>query len=269
MLNKEKYVHGYSDYETTRLTDQANTLNELLHYDSIFPAGSNVLEIGCGVGAQTEILCKLNPTINLTSVDISKQSLNQAKERCEKLDIRNVKFIHADVYDLPFEVETFDHVFVCFFLEHLPDPDAAIQKLKVLIRPRGTVSVIEGDHGSAYYYPESQFAQATINCLIKLQAEHGGNSLIGRSLYPFLKKNHFREISVSPRMIYADAGNPAMVEGFTRKTFIAMVEGIRKQAIDSKLISEAEWQNGIKDLYRSADKNGVFCYTFFKAKAFI
>jgi hypothetical protein len=56
-----------------------------------------------------------------------------------------------------------------------------------------------------------------------------------------------------------------MVDGFTRKTFIAMVEGVREQAIDAGKISEADWEKGINELYRSADRDGTFNYTFFKA----
>ena len=50
------YVHGYSTRENIRLVDQATTLTELLHNDTVYPAGSSILEAGCGVGAQTVIL---------------------------------------------------------------------------------------------------------------------------------------------------------------------------------------------------------------------
>jgi hypothetical protein len=56
-----------------------------------------------------------------------------------------------------------------------------------------------------------------------------------------------------------------MVDGFTNKTFIAMVEGVKKQAIAGGLISEDGWNRGIADLKRSAGADGTFNYTFFKA----
>src|SRR2546423_14603060 len=55
------YVHGYTPRETRRLTDQAGTLAELLHGGTTYPAGSRVLEVGCGVGAQTEHLVARSP----------------------------------------------------------------------------------------------------------------------------------------------------------------------------------------------------------------
>ncbi|MFJ6773529.1 hypothetical protein ACIQOV_21670, partial [Kitasatospora sp. NPDC091257] len=47
------YVHGYARTEARRLGDQADTLADLLHAGTAYPAGSRVLEAGCGVGAQT------------------------------------------------------------------------------------------------------------------------------------------------------------------------------------------------------------------------
>ena len=44
-----KYVHGYSNKEALRLADQADTLTEILHSDTVYPPGSKVLEAGCGV----------------------------------------------------------------------------------------------------------------------------------------------------------------------------------------------------------------------------
>ena len=67
---KRRYVHGYDPRENIRLQDQANTLVELLHSDMKYPAGSKVLEAGCGVGAQTVTLAQNSPGAYITSVDI-------------------------------------------------------------------------------------------------------------------------------------------------------------------------------------------------------
>jgi len=266
-MNDTTYVHGYSSIESQRLSDQANTLSNLLHHDTIFQPPGLVLEAGCGTGAQTVIIASQNPACKFISIDISEQSLAIAENNMKKQNIRNVEFRTADVFNLPFDEESFDHLFICFLLEHLPEPQKALLSLKRMLKKGGTITAIEGDHGSAYYHPRSDAAQATIQCLIDVQAMMGGNSLIGRELYPVLVKAGFDEISVSPRIVYADTSRPEMVDGFTRKTFISMVEGVREQAIDTGIISEADWDKGINELYRSADTDGTFNYTFFKASA--
>lgn len=265
-MNK-KYVHGYTDRESVRLVDQATTLTEILHSDTVYPGGCSVLEAGCGVGAQTIILARNNPETNFTSIDLSEESLQAARERVASEGFTKVAFHLADIFHLPFEADRFDHVFLCFVLEHLPNPLEALQCLRRVLKRGGTITVIEGDHGSAYFHPDSPDARKTIRCLIEIQARMGGNSLIGRQVYPLLRKAEFSGVRVSPRMVYVDSGKPDLVEGFTRKTFIAMVEGVKEQAIRSNLISGEAWERGIRDLYRTTEEDGTFVYTFFKGTA--
>lgn len=261
------YVHGYNPRESLRLQDQAKTLVELLHSDTVYPEGQRVLEAGCGVGAQTVLLARNSPNALITSIDVSEKSLAQARSATKLAGLSNVTFQQANLFDLPFGPESFDHVFVCFVLEHLTEPKKALQALKRVLKAGGTITVIEGDHGSAYFYPDSEFAQKAVRCLVQLQAKAGGNALIGRALYPLLKGAVFDEVHVSPRMVYVDSSHPDLVEGFTKRTFTAMVEGVRKPAVAAGLIGEADFDRGIADLYRSAEGDGVFCYTFFKAVA--
>jgi SAM-dependent methyltransferase len=261
----QQYVHGYSKKETVRLNDHAQTLAELLHHDSLFPAGSRVLEAGCGTGAQTVHLARLNPQIRITAVDLAESSLEAARARIAELGFCNVEFMRADVNDAPFEPDSFDHIFVCFVLEHLARPVEVLSHLKRVLKLGGTITVIEGDHGSTFFHPESSAARMAIGCQVELQARAGGNALIGRELYPLLNLAGFRDVRVSPRMVYVDAGRPGLVDGFTRKTFTAMIEGVRQSALEAGLIDASDFDRGIRDLYRTTEPDGVFCYTFFKA----
>jgi SAM-dependent methyltransferase len=261
------YVHGYDQRESTRLQDQAGALVELLHSDTRYPAGSRVLEAGCGVGAQTVTLAANSPQASFISIDISELSLAQARRAVQAAGLRNVSLQQADLFDLPFPPASFDHLFVCFVLEHLARPVAALRALKAMVRPGGTVTVIEGDHGSTYFHPHSDTAQRAVSCLVDLQARAGGNALIGRELYPLLVAAGLSEVQVSPRMVYVDASRPRLVDSFTRKTFTAMIEGVREPAVAAGLMSEAEFDRGIADLVRTTQPDGVFCYTFFKATA--
>jgi SAM-dependent methyltransferase len=260
----ETYVHGYDPREKERLEDQAGTLVDLLHSDTAYARGSLVLEAGCGVGAQTVTLAQRSPDARFVSVDVSADSIAEAKRRADRAGLTNVEFRQADLFALPFTIESFDHVFVCFILEHLSRSIEALASLKRLLRPEGTITVIEGDHGSTYFYPDSPAAHAAIQCQVRLQREAGGNALIGRQLYPLIVDAGFDAVRVSPRMVYVDSSRPDLVDGFTRRTFIAMIEGIREPAIGAGLIEPESFDAGVQDLYRTTEADGVFCYTFFK-----
>jgi len=263
----QAYVHGYDSRENRRLQDQANTLVELLHSDTSYPAGSRVLEAGCGVGAQTVTLARNSPNASFISIDISGDSVTEAKRAVEYAGFSNVQFQQDDIFNLNFEPESFDHVFVCHVLEHLSRPDNALAILKSLIKVGGTITVIEGDHGSAYFYPDSEAAHIAIQCQVELQRRAGGNAMIGRELYPLLREAGFNSIHVSPRMVYVDSGKPDLVEGFTKNTFTAMIEGTRNAALKAGIVDQIIFDKGIQDLYRTTEADGVFCYTFFKAFA--
>jgi SAM-dependent methyltransferase len=264
-VKEPAYVHGYSPREAERLLDQGRTLTDLLNHDTRYPEGSAVLEAGCGVGAQTVTLAGNSPGAQFTAVDCSEASLATAAARVQRAGLHNVTFRKADIFSLPFEPGSFDHVFVCFVLEHLPDPLLALHRLKKVLKPGGTITVIEGDHGSAYFYPDSLYARRAIGCLVTLQKDAGGNALIGRELFPLLTGAGFSGVAVSPRMVYVDASRPALIEGFTKQTFTAMVDGVRDAAIGRGMMTGPDWDRGIADLERTCGPDGVFCYTFFKA----
>lgn len=263
----ETYVHGYSETEALRLTDQADTLARFLHETVRFSEGSHVLEAGCGVGAQSMHLARNNPNVHFTAFDASIESVKKARERIAREGLKNIRFENADVFDLPYAAESFDHVFVCFLLEHLQDPLRALSGLKSVLKRGGSITVIEGDHGSYYCYPRSAAADRVVQCLIDIQAHKHGDALIGRRLYPLLAQAGFLEVQVVPRMIYVDASKPGLVEGFTKRTFIAMVSGVKEEAIALGLIDEKSWDQGIVDLNRTTLPDGTFCYAFFQATA--
>jgi SAM-dependent methyltransferase len=264
----EDYVHGYSARESIRLNDQATTLADLLHAGTRYPRGSRVLEVGCGTGAQTVILAAGSPAAQFVSIDTSTRSLREAAREVRLAGCDNVRLLEADVFSLPFRPSAFDHAFACFVLEHLREPVRALRALMTAVKPGGSITVIEGDHGSAYFHPESEHARRAIACLIELQQRAGGDGLIGRRLYPLLLQAGLRDVQVAPRMVYVDGRRPDLADSFTLRTFTAMVEGVAQQAIGQGLTDAASWAAGIRDLQRAAAPDGTFCYTFFKAVAF-
>ena len=258
------YVHGYDEREGERLLAQAWSVANLLHGDTSYRAGSRVLEVGCGTGAQTVTLARNSPGARIVAIDRSAVSIGHARQRALAAGMTGIEFHQADLFALPFPERSFDHAFVCFVLEHLPNPAEALVELRRLLKPGGTITVFEGDHGSMYFHPASVEADRAIGCQVELQRRAGGNALIGRQLYPMLVNAGFAAVRVSPRMVYVDASQPALVQAFTLGTFTAMIEGVREQAIAAGIIDADSFDAGIRALIRAGEDDGVVCYTFFK-----
>src|SRR4051812_31731573 len=115
------YVHGYSTVEATRLTRQAHILAEYIHSKALFSPNDRILEVGCGVGAQTLQLATRNPRSKIIAVDRSPKSVSAARALIDSHGLSNVEFHVCDAYVLPFADGEFEGAFVCFVLEHLAD----------------------------------------------------------------------------------------------------------------------------------------------------
>lgn len=263
------YVHGYSARESERLQDQSRILEDLLHHGTVYNKSELVLEAGCGVGAQTKILAKRNPQTSFISVDISEDSLKQAEKMIEKEKYSNVILQQENIMNLSFENNSFDHIFVCFVLEHLLEPEEALLELKRVLKHNGSLTLIEGDHGSCFWTPESKDSLAAWRALIKAQASLGHDSLIGRRLHPLLAKTNFKIEDVSPRYVYADWSDPVLLDGVVNRIIVPMVHASENQILETKILDKDTWMNGLAELSEVGKiPAGTFFYTWFKGIAY-
>jgi ubiquinone/menaquinone biosynthesis C-methylase UbiE len=261
-----QYIHRYSAREKLRLVEQSGILEKILHEDTHYEPCSTVLEAGCGVGAQTVILAKRNPDSFITSIDISKESIEQAKNIVKAENIHNVRFLEGDIMNLSFSENSFDHIFLCFVLEHLNQPQEALNNLKRFLKPGGTLTVIEGNHDACIWYPHTDASAKTWRAMIKAQQLLGHDPNIGLRLNPLLAHAGYKVEWVEPRWVYTDSNNPKLMDGVINKIIVPMALTAKEKALNLKLIEPATWEQGISDLEKVANlKDGTFFYTWFKA----
>ena len=259
------YVHGYSDRETQRLMEQSLILEELLHSGTSYPPGSRVLEVGCGVGAQTRILLSRNPGIRLTSIDISGESIAKARSAVASGGYGEVTFKQEDILQPSFAPGSFDHIFVCFLLEHLEAPGQAPKTMAALLREEGTLTVIEGDHGSGFWTPETEASMAAWNGLIDSQRLQGHDPNIGRRLYPIMKESGIGIREVAPLPAYADQSNHRLLDGVVNQIITPMVFSAERHVLDHRLVAPTVWKKGLEELSHVANhEGGSFFYSWFK-----
>ena len=91
-----------------------------------------VLEIGCARGAFSRLIAQKYPSVKLTSVDISETAINDAKKEPHGIDFRV-----ADAQHLEFPDASFDFIFSCETMEHLPEPERMPRDIFRLLKPGG------------------------------------------------------------------------------------------------------------------------------------
>ncbi len=264
-MRSKEYVHGYTDRETQRLQEQSLILEELLHAGTSYPAGSRVLEVGCGVGAQTLILLRRNPGIHLTSTDMSMESVRKAMESVEEAGYSTVEFRHEDIFDHRLGPGSFDHIFVCFVLEHMEQPVKALEHMMTLLRVGGTITLIEGDHSSGRWTPETEASRAAWNGLVTSQQRLGHDPNIGNRLQALMSEAGINRMQVEPREVFADRSDPDLLHGVVNQIIAPMVFSAEKHILDNWLVEPQTWKEGLRDLNNVASSaDGTFFYSWFK-----
>ncbi|MCL2447553.1 MAG: class I SAM-dependent methyltransferase, partial [Polyangiaceae bacterium] len=120
------YLHGYRFEECDRLRRQAEFLASKVHEALPFASCRRLLELGCGVGAQSEILLRDFPSLHLVGVDVSPAQVEAASRRVGALYPGRTDFLCADARRTGLGGRSFDGAFLCWVLEHVSDPLAVL-----------------------------------------------------------------------------------------------------------------------------------------------
>lgn len=104
------------------------------HYD--FPAGSNILEIGCGTGSMWKSKLHLvDKNTRLTLTDFSENMVAVAKNTLG--DQENISYEAASIESLPYADTRFDRVIANMMLYHVPDLDKGLSEVERVLTADG------------------------------------------------------------------------------------------------------------------------------------
>lgn len=110
-------------------------------------SGQQVLEVGCGSGGFTTFVAQaVGPTGHVHALDIQPEMLTQLENKLalpENRDIRNISLHLASAYELPFEDENLDLVYLITVLPEIPDQLRALKEIKRVLKPGGVLAVSE------------------------------------------------------------------------------------------------------------------------------
>ena len=235
---KRRYIHGYDMTEQERLIEQARHLEPYLYAGIDMSGVSELLEVGCGVGAQTEILLKRFPYIKITSIDISEKQLDVARTNLKSyVDEGRVEFIQTNAAELEgLEVGKFDGAFICWFLEHVLDPRSVLLRLRKVLKPKSIVWMIEVNNASFFIDPYSPNILKYWFEMNDYQWAIQGHPFIGLQLGNYLLESGYHNIETDLRNFYFDSRNPQERNLFM-KVFLKLLKSASKNLIDDGRVS--------------------------------
>ncbi|MDI1240514.1 MAG: class I SAM-dependent methyltransferase [bacterium] len=123
------YDRAFAPLEWLGLSRWRQEVSDLL------PLDADILEIGCGAGANFEFYPRCNRAV---SSEISTGMLQVAAGKR-----RENHLIQADAQSLPFGNDEFDAAFATLVFCSIPDPTLAFKELRRVIKPGGRIILLE------------------------------------------------------------------------------------------------------------------------------
>ncbi len=196
----ERYVHGDATEEQRRLLRQAeHWRDDLILSGTTLPPGTRLLEVGCGVGAVLGVLGDAFPGIALSGVDIEEAQLVVARAHLDHLALQ-ADLRRADALELPYSDASFDHVWMMWFLEHVPDPVAALREARRVLVPGGALTAIEVDYSTVWFSPGSDVLDALFSAVAGAM-DAAGRSDAGSHVARWLGEAGFSDVDPGERRL--------------------------------------------------------------------
>jgi ubiquinone/menaquinone biosynthesis C-methylase UbiE len=263
------YLHGFTKEEQERLYRQARVTEHLVHDRLPFRRAKSLLEVGCGVGAQTEILLRHFPDLRVTGVDRSESNLAQARSHIASMPwaAPRAQFTLADASRLQFAADSFDSAFLCWILEHVEDPARVLSETRRVLRSGAPIVVSEVQNASFFLEPYSPQTLSYWMAFNDYQLEIGGDPFVGAKLGNLLQAVGYRDVATEVKTIHLDNREPA-----ERAEFIAYWSDLLLSGAEGLLkagkVSPAVVDGMKQELQLVAhNPNSVFFYSFIQARA--
>ena len=263
-----EYMHGYSKDEQKRLLYQARLVEDYV-YDFIdLKKTKRLLEVGCGVGAQTQILLERFSKMHVTGVDISDVQLATARSVLKnEIKKGKVDLVQSDATNMPFKSKSFDGAFICWFLEHVPDPLTVLKETRRFLEPGSPIFCTEVQNSGVFVDPYSPSVLKYWYEFNDVQWTEKGHPFVGAQLGNLLKEAGYKDIVFDTQTMIFDSRNSAERKKFIRYFHSLMMSAkpmLEKHGrINDELVQEVSME-----LDRLAmAKNSVVFFPFCRARA--
>ncbi len=263
------YLHGYRAEERDRLHRQARFLEPMVHDRLPFRRRKHILEVGCGVGAQTEILLRHFPELHVTGIDIQEEQLAEARRFLATVPWATGRYEirRMDAEKLEMEPESFDGAFLCWILEHVPSPQRVLSEVRRVLAPGAPVVCSEVLNATFFLDPYSPHTLRYWMAYNDRQLEMGGDPFVGAKLGNLLSSVGFRDVVTDVKTFHLDNRAPGERTEMLAYWTDLLLSGA-PALLEAGKVSQEVVDGMTRELDRVArDPNSVFFYSFIQARA--
>ncbi len=265
---KTDYIHGFDPGEQERLRAQARYLEPMVFEGVAYPKGARIIEAGCGVGAQTEILLRRFPDARIDAFDLSPEQIAVARRRLKRaVETGRATFAVGDATRLDVPSRRYDGAFLCWVLEHVPRPAAVLKQLRRALKPGAVIHGIEVMNSSLVFEPAFPALRRYWDIFNQRQRALGGDPDVGARMGNLLHEAGFTDIRTAPYGRHYDQRDrrafAVMIDYWERLMASGAAELLKAGATNRRGL--AELKTGFARMRRSP--RGLFYYSPIKYSA--
>jgi ubiquinone/menaquinone biosynthesis C-methylase UbiE len=268
-VSETGYLHGYSESERERLHRQARFLEPAVHDRLPFRRRRRLIEVGVGVGAQTEILLRHFPELHVTGVEINDAQIAEARRFLATVPWATGRYdiVKGDATRLDFQPESFDGAFLCWILEHVSDPARVLGEVRRVLSPGAPIVCNEVLNSTFFLDPYSPHTMRYWMAYNDHQLSLRGDPFVGAKLGNLLQSVGFRDVQTDVRSFHLDNRAPGERAEFLNFWTEVLLSGA-SALIAAEKISQEVVDGMTEELARvGRDPNSVFFYAFIQARA--
>ena len=232
---EERYLGGYSSLIIESLAKRTASV-EAGFFLPHLRSGMKLLDCGCGPGTMTVNLAEVVAPGEVVGIDLEDKQFEVGRAYARERGVANIRFETGNIYNLPFESNTFEAVFAHAVLYHLEAPRRALTELHRLLKPGGVIGIRDLDNGGTIFTPSSTILDKTFELIDRVHEYNGGHPLFGRSQRAKLREAGFVNIQVSASY---DCYGTAEATQRVGKYFAELI----LQPNTANVVIEQEWGN--------------------------
>lgn len=257
------YSLGDSESEQDRLVRQIDLYGDTRGI--AFEAGSRVIELGCGSGANLWIARQLSEG-KYVGVDARQSQVDAARRRARDLGAVNAEFHVGDAADTGLEGGSFDALFCRCVLIHQPDPRLIAAEARRILRPGGRGVFIEPDGPNHYMTPGKDTLMKVFHARTHYAYGEGrGSPDVARNLHPLLMSAGFKNITLTPHVIVATGDDTDRCRAFLHH-WAGIIEPVANALVSEGLVTSQELEQARREA-KSVTPDLFICHIMWQADA--